>query len=293
MIAPKAEGAEKQTVYIPYIFSPATEGNSSMPGTPASWGPSTDIAAASKYYNVVTDSVGDPTGPDGTYTENDVIRASAEELATCDLAVVSMRAAKQDGGKNEEGSMIGGNLQYHGYTPTKARAVSIASDNGENWSWNGNPIGDDSNIGDLYMLEYVASVVDCPIIAVIAAGAPMVMSEVEPLADVILYHFGQDGGEIGGGVWFNPNAVWQIISGEVEPYALLPFQMPASMDAVDAQDEDTIRDVECYVDAAGNTYDFAYGLNWSGLIEDARTETYRVAPVTECQYLDFHFANEG
>ena len=293
VIAPKAEGAEKQTVYIPYIFSPATEGNSSMPGTPASWGPSTDIAAASKYYNVVTDSVGDPTGPDGTYTENDVIRASAEELATCDLAVVSMRAAKQDGGKNEEGSMIGGNLQYHGYTPTKARAVSIASDNGENWSWNGNPIGDDSNIGDLYMLEYVASVVDCPIIAVIAAGAPMVMSEVEPLADVILYHFGQDGGEIGGGVWFNPNAVWQIISGEVEPYALLPFQMPASMDAVDAQDEDTIRDVECYVDAAGNTYDFAYGLNWSGLIEDARTETYRVAPVTECQYLDFHFANEG
>lgn len=293
VIAPKAEGAEKQTVYIPYIFSPATEGNSSMPGTPASWGPSTDIAAASKYYNVVTDSVGDPTGPDGTYTENDVIRASAEELATCDMAVVSMRAAKQDGGKNEDGSMIGGNLQYHGYTPTKARAVSIASDNGENWSWNGNPIGDDSNIGDLYMLEYVASVVDCPIIAVIAAGAPMVMSEVEPLADVILYHFGQDGGEIGGGVWFNPNAVWQIISGEVEPYALLPFQMPASMDAVDAQDEDTIRDVECYVDAAGNTYDFAYGLNWSGLIEDARTETYRVAPVTECQYLDFHFANEG
>ena len=292
VIAPKAEGAEKQTVYIPYIFSPATEGNSSMPGTPASWGPSTDIAAASKYYNVVTDSVGDPTGPDGTYTENDVIRASAEELATCDLAVVSMRAAKQDGGKNEEGNMIGGNLQYHGYTPSMAREVSIASDNGENWSWNGNPIGDDSNIGDLYMLEYVTSVVDCPIIAVIAAGAPMVMSEVEPLADVILYHFGQDGGEIGGGVWFNPNAVWQIISGEVEPYALLPFQMPASMDAVDAQDEDTIRDVECYVDAAGNTYDFAYGLNWSGLIEDARTETYRVAPVTECQYLDFHFANE-
>lgn len=293
VIAPKAEGAEKQTVYIPYIFSPATEGNSSMPGTPASWGPSTDIAAASKYYNVVTDSVGDPTGPDGTYTENDVIRASAEELATCDLAVVSMRAAKQDGGKNEEGNMIGGNLQYHGYTPSMAREVSIASDNGENWSWNGNPIGDDSNIGDLYMLEYVTSVVDCPIIAVIAAGAPMVMSEVEPLADVILYHFGQDGGEIGGGVWFNPNAVWQIISGEVEPYALLPFQMPASMDAVDAQDEDTIRDVECYVDAAGNTYDFAYGLNWSGLIEDTRTETYRVAPVTECQYLDFHFANEG
>lgn len=137
---------------------------------------------------------------------------------------------------------------------------------------------------------YVKAAVSCPIVTVIAAGAPMVMSEVEPLSDAILYHFGQDGGEIGGGVWFNADAVWQIISGEAEPYALLPFQMPASMDAVDAQDEDTIRDVECYVDAAGNTYDFAFGLNWSGLIVDARTEKYRVDPVTKCEYLDFHTA---
>lgn len=290
VIAPKAEG-EKKTVYIPYIFTAATEGNSSQEGTPASWGPCADIAVASKYYNVITDAVADPTGPDGTYTENDVIRASAEDLAKCDLAVVYMKAAKQDGATNAEGKMLGGNLQYHGYTPTKAREVSIAGDNGANWSWNGNPIGDDSNIADLYMLEYVKSAVSCPVVAVIAAGAPMVMSEVDPLADVILYHFGQDGGEIGGGVWFNADAVWQIISGENEPYALLPFQMPASMDAVDAQDEDTIRDVECYVDAAGNTYDFAFGLNWSGVINDARTEKYRTDPVTKCEYLDFHTAN--
>ena len=291
VIAQKAEGAEKKTVYIPYVFSAATEGNSSQAGTPASWGPCTDIDVASKYFNVVTDSVGDPTGPEGTYTENDVVRASAEELAGCDLAVVFMRAAKQDGATNEEGKMLGGNLQYHGYTPTKAREVSIAGDNGANWSWNGNPIGDDSNIGDLYMLENVKAAVSCPVVAVIAAGAPMVMSEVEPLADVILYHFGQDGGEIGGGVWFSADAPWQIIDGEEEPYALLPFQMPASMDAVDANAEDIVRDVECYVDAAGNTYDFAFGLNWSGVINDARTAKYRVAPLTECEYLDFHTAN--
>ena len=294
LIAP-ADGSEK-TVYIPYTFVAATEGNSSQAGTPASWEPCADLEAAGKYYNVVTDTVGEPSGePDAdgnaTYTENDIIRASAEELAKCDFAVVFMSAPKQDGAKNEEGKMIGGNLQYHGYTPTKAREVSIAGDNGENWSWNGNPVGDDSNIADLTMLENVKASVECPVVVVMAAGAPMVMSEVEPLADVILYHFGQDGGEIGGGAWFNPSAVWQIISGEVEPYALLPFQMPASMDAVDSQDEDTIRDVECYVDAAGNTYDFAFGLNWSGLIEDARTDTYRTDPVTECQYLDFHTAN--
>lgn len=293
VVAPKADGADKLTIYVPFKFTAATEGNSSQAGTPASWGPCADVSVISKYYNVVTDSVGEPTGEDGTYTENDVVRASAEELATCDLAVSYMVAAKQDGAKNAEGAMIGGNLQYHGYTPTKAREVSIAGDNGENWSWNGNPIGDDSNIADLYMLEYVKSVVSCPVVAIIEAGAPMVLAEVEPLADVILYHFGQDGGEIGGGIWFNSAAVWQILSGEVEPYALLPFQMPASMDAVDSQDEDTIRDVECYVDAAGNTYDFAYGLNWSGVINDARVEKYNVAPVTECEYLDFHTALEG
>ncbi len=291
-----AEDCTIETVYIPYKFSPATEGNSSAAGTPASWAPAVDLELVEDYFEVVTDTLGEPSGEpdeDGnpTWTENDIIRASADELADCDAAIVFMSAPKQDGAMNDEGKMIGGNLQYHGYTPTKAREVSLAGDNGANWSWNGNPIPDDSNIADLYMLEEVKELVDCPVIVVIAAGAPMVMSEVEPLADVLLYHFGQDGGEIGGGVWFNPEAVWQIISGEVEPYALLPFQMPASMDAVDSQDEDTIRDVECYVDAAGNVYDFAFGLNWSGLIEDARTETYRTDPVTECQYLDFHTAS--
>ena len=291
-----AEDCAIETVYVPYKFSAATEGNSSNAGTPASWAPAVDLELVEDYFEVVTDTLGEPSGEpdeDGnpTWTENDIIRASAEELADCDAAVVFMTSPKQDGAKNDEGKMIGGNLQYHGYTPTKAREVSLAGDNGENWSWNGNPVGDDSNIADLYLLEEVKAAVDCPVIVVVEAGAPMVMSEVEPLADVILYHFGQDGGEIGGGSWFNPEAVWQIISGEVEPYALLPFQMPASMDAVDSQDEDTIRDVECYVDAAGNVYDFAFGLNWSGLIEDARTETYRTDPVTSCQYLNFHTAN--
>ena len=34
------------------------------------------------------------------------------------------------------------------------------------------------------------------------------------------------------------------------------------------------------MDAAGNTYDFAYGLNWSGVISDERTEKYDVEPLT-------------
>ena len=59
----------------------------------------------------------------------------------------------------------------------------------------------------------------------------------------------------------------------MEPSGLLQFQMPASMDTVEAQDEDVPRDMECYVDADGNTYDFCFGLNWSGVIDDERTKT--------------------
>jgi len=45
---------------------------------------------------------------------------------------------------------------------------------------------------------------------------------------------------------------------------------------VEAQLEDVPRDMECYVDAQGHTYDFAYGLNWYGVISDSRTAKYKV-----------------
>ena len=48
--------------------------------------------------------------------------------------------------------------------------------------------------------------------------------------------------------------------------------------------------MECYVDANGNTYDFAFGLNWSGVINDERVQTYQVAPISECESFDFQYA---
>ena len=53
------------------------------------------------------------------------------------------------------------------------------------------------------------------------------------------------------------------------------------MDAVEGQAEYAPRDMECYEDAAGNVYDFGFGLNWSGQIRDERTEKYCVDPLTE------------
>ena len=33
----------------------------------------------------------------------------------------------------------------------------------------------------------------------------------------------------------------------------------------------------CYVDADGNNYKFAFGMNWSGVIDNARTARYSVS----------------
>jgi beta-glucosidase len=33
--------------------------------------------------------------------------------------------------------------------------------------------------------------------------------------------------------------------------------------------------MECYIDADGHTYDFAFGMNWSGIIQDARVKKYQ------------------
>jgi beta-glucosidase len=32
--------------------------------------------------------------------------------------------------------------------------------------------------------------------------------------------------------------------------------------------------MECYTDTDGHTYDFAFGMNWNGIIHDARVKKY-------------------
>jgi beta-glucosidase len=66
-----------------------------------------------------------------------------------------------------------------------------------------------------------------------------------------------------------------IISGDVEPSGLLPFQMPADMKTVEEQLEDVPRDMKCYADSEGNTYDFGFGLSWDGVINDQRVAKYK------------------
>jgi beta-glucosidase len=47
------------------------------------------------------------------------------------------------------------------------------------------------------------------------------------------------------------------------------------MKTVETQKEDVPRDMIPYVDSDGNVYDFAFGLNWSGVIHDQRVSKYK------------------
>ena len=297
----------KKTVYIPMTFTAATEAGSSAEASPAKWEAAMDINTVSKYFNVVTDTVGEPSGPDGTYTENDVIRASADDLAACDLILISMDAPSQDSTQDADGNWLPANLQYGEYTAVNARRESIAADTQVNTindgyygtktetvklnrSYAANTTGKSSKYSQLELLQYVNTVKgDAKVVVLMSkASGPSVMifSEVEPLADAILFYYG--------GSWVFTDVLMEAVNGDFEPTALLPFQMPASMDAVEgtAQKEDVPRDVECYVDAAGNAYDFAFGLNWSGVINDERVATYKVDPLENVQNIRFHYADE-
>ncbi|WP_372950843.1 glycoside hydrolase family 3 C-terminal domain-containing protein, partial [Mariniphaga sp.] len=160
------------------------------------------------------------------------------------------------------------NLQYESYVATHAREVSLAGgspfEDFTNRSYKGKT-GTTANSYDLKMVnETKARIGAKPVIAIIDVSNPMVMAEFEENADAILVHFG-----------VSDQAVLDILTGASEPSALLPFQMPASMQTVDEQFEDTPRDMEPYVDSEGNSYDFAFGLNWQGVIEDERVEKFR------------------
>ena len=400
-IKPAEDTDEKQTVYIPMIWAYPTyrrAGNE--------WVLPVNLEEASKYYNVVTDTVGEPSGKDDdgnpVYTEDDIIRATPEELADCDMAIVfatspTMARYTEGGYDSDTETYIPVSLQYGEYvadsdavrkesisgnqvevveetTEDAAETEADGNDNPyaadssdnpyaadssdnpyaadssdnpyaadssdnpyaadssdnpyaadssdnpyaadgsdnpyaadssdnpyaaddavseeqtteaadnvettkENRSYYGQTAAKQLNSTDLDAILYAAENVpeDAKVVVSIGCKGAMVMSEFEDKVDAILVNFDWAMFDYN----FNNANMLDIIAGKVEPSGLLPIQMPASMEAVEAQLEDVPRDMECYVDADGNTYDFAYGLNWSGVISDERTEKYGVAPLTE------------
>lgn len=159
-------------------------------------------------------------------------------------------------------------LQYADYTATTARPHSIAGgdpfESSTDRSYRGKT-AHTINACDLTLLQSTREAMGSkPVIVVLMMSNPTVMREIEPLADAILIGFD-----------VQSQAYMDIISGHAEPSALLPVQLPESMEAVEEHCEDRPRDIRCYRDSDGNIYDFAFGLNFNGRINDARVKRYK------------------
>lgn len=244
---------EKKTVFIPKTYIPAVKdwwGNWSQPRLTTPVNPE----LLKKYYNVT------------------------EDPSQADFAIVFISSPYNNndgGGYDKNDRKAGGNgyvpitLQYGTYTATDAREHSIAA---------GDPVVDPtitnrsyknktvtaSNTMDLKtVLDTKEMMGDKPVIVVANVSRGMIFNEFEDKVDGIIVRFS-----------VTEQPVLDIISGKSEPSGLLPMQMPASMSAVEKQYEDVPFDMECHKDTEGNLYNFGYGLNWKGVIKDARTAKY-------------------
>ena len=238
----------KMKVYIPKKYEPAGSNWFGMK-TPERWSDPISHDIAGKYFTVV------------------------EKPEEADIALVAISSPETGTGYSPEDLKKGGNgyvpisLQYGKYTAVDARPVSIAGGSPLEKTTNRSFRGKSYQARNSYDLKMVtetrAKMGKKPVIVMINVSNPMVFSEFEKSADAILIHFGVQN-----------QALMELITGVAEPTALLPFQMPADMKTVEEQFEDVPRDMKCYKDSDGNTYDFGFGLNWSGVINDARVEKY-------------------
>ena len=191
-----------------------------------------------------------------------------------DFAIVFMTSPNSGTGYDKSDREKGGNgympisLQYNDYTATYARNPSLAGgdpfENFTNRSYKGKSVKTANKQDMLSVLETKAKMKGKPVIVSLEMDKPTIISEFEGSADAILVNFGVQN-----------QAVLDIISGKAEPSALLPLQMPADMRIVEEQFEDVPRDMRCYTDSEGHLYDFAFGMNWKGVIDDERVTKYK------------------
>lgn len=190
-----------------------------------------------------------------------------------DFALVAISEPEGGIGYSRKDIEKGGNgylpisLQYSPYTAIHARGKSIAGgDPAEafiNRSYKGKSICVENSTDLDLVRETKKAMGGKPVVVLHSTTRPTVM-EFEPYADAILVGFG-----------VRSAAYLDIITGSFRPCGLLPMQFPADMKTVEEQSEDTPHDMVPYRDASGNEYDFAFGMDWDGIINDSRTTKYR------------------
>jgi beta-glucosidase len=197
-----------------------------------------------------------------------------DDPSKADFAIVFIKSPIS-GGYSKADRAAGGNgyvpisLQLQDYTATTARTQSIAAGDPvvdptiNNRSY-ANKTSKSNSYPDLNtILETKKAMQNKPVIVAVSITNPMVFAEFERSADAIVGEFG-----------VQTEALLDIVSGKTEPSGLLPLQMPIDMATVEKQFEDVPHDMIPYTDSTGNTYDFGFGLNWKGVIKDARTKKY-------------------
>ncbi len=238
----------KKKVYVPKRFY---KGMADWFGhtTPDRWDYPVKLSTISKYYTVVD-------APD-----------------KADFAIVFIESPNSGTGYSKEDRTNGGNgyvpisLQYNDYQATTAREVSIAGgdpfEKSANRSYKNKSVVT-ANKSDMQLVQDTKNAMKGkPVVVSVTLMKPCIVSEFEKAADAIVVNYETQG-----------QAVMDIIKGKFEPSGLLPMQMPASMETVEKQFEDVPRDMDCYQDSEGNKYDFGFGMNWKGVINDARVQKY-------------------
>jgi len=263
-----AEGTDwsTKTVYIPQSYDIGIAGAFG----PAEYtqGPTIDLDVAAQYFGtVVTDEV--ELDEDGK-----VVSYTAPDLSDVDLVLVGMGSPNSGGtfsnaGLNTQtGEWTPITLQYGTYVADgdNVRKTSISGDifedgTKENRSYFGNTAYI-TNAADLDAFERAVEAVeasgkDIPVVTALKATNATIPAEFEADSDAILVSFGT-----------SDEALLQVALGQYEPQGRLPIQFPANMDTVEAQFEDVAKDMTPYTDAAGNAYDYGFGLNYAGVISD-------------------------
>ena len=241
----------KSKVFVPKRFYPQTPGMFGLwMGAPAHWDYPVNRELVEKHFDWCD-------SPD-----------------EADFALVMIQEPYPGTGYDVKDREKGGNgyvpisLQYRPYKAVYARNESIAGGDPKedftNRTYKGKTVTT-YNEADLdLVIRTKKEMGDKPVIVVVNLSRPAVLSELEPFADAVLVTFGVQN-----------QVVLDIVSGSAEPSGLLPMQLPADMLTVEEQQEDVPHDLRPLVDTDGHAWDFAYGLDWTGVIDDARTSKYR------------------
>lgn len=189
-----------------------------------------------------------------------------------DVALVLMESPQSLGYNDDdrlgEKGYLPISLQYRPYTAVSARAESIGQGDyreieNPNRSYKGKTAVcyNEKDLDNVIEMRKVMG--DKPVVAVLTVSNMTVPAEFEPYVDALLVDF-----------YVERRATYTILTGGAEPSALLPFLMPADMETVETHCEDLPFDMTPYTDSEGHTYDFGFGMNWSGVIHDERNEKY-------------------